>query len=164
MHVRVCRKGAIFRQRRLNHSGVGGREIAFRRVYPARAYTTLVVLVNIREWTVQLHSSFLLAVIKSQIFFRPIGRKWNWAKFKYYISSLYDLIVWSFVLRIRNVARCHIKNWSWGIKIGTSGSASVGRQEAADWQQHRCHYFIITSTFKGIDIQKGGGGTLDSAA
>ena len=38
-------KNDIFRQRRLNHSGVGGRKIAFRRVYPARAYTTLVVLV-----------------------------------------------------------------------------------------------------------------------
>ena len=45
MHVQVCRKDDIFRQRRLNHSGVGGRKIAFRRVYPARAYTTLVVLV-----------------------------------------------------------------------------------------------------------------------
>ena len=47
MHVRVCRKDDIFRQRRLNHSGVGGRKIAFRRVYPARAYTTFVVLVRI---------------------------------------------------------------------------------------------------------------------
>ena len=47
MHVQVCRKDDIFRQRQLNHSGVGGRKIAFRRVYPARAYTTLVVLVFI---------------------------------------------------------------------------------------------------------------------
>ena len=38
MHVHVCR------QKRLNHSGVGG-GIAFRGVYPARAYTTVVVLV-----------------------------------------------------------------------------------------------------------------------
>ena len=37
-------KRQLFRQRRLNHSGVGG-GTAFRRVYPARAYTTLVVLV-----------------------------------------------------------------------------------------------------------------------
>ena len=44
MHVHVCRKDDIFRQRRLNHSGVGG-GIAFRRVYPARAYSTVVVLV-----------------------------------------------------------------------------------------------------------------------
>ena len=44
-HVHKCRKDDIFRQRRLNHSEVGGRNIAFRRVYPARAYTTLVVLV-----------------------------------------------------------------------------------------------------------------------
>merc|ERR1712208_142385 len=43
----MCKKDDIFRQRRLNHSEVGGRKIAFRRVYPARAYTTLVVLVNI---------------------------------------------------------------------------------------------------------------------
>ena len=46
MHVHVCRKDDIFRQRRLNHSGVGG-GIAFRRVYPARAYSTVVVLVFI---------------------------------------------------------------------------------------------------------------------
>ena len=44
MHVHVCRKYDIFRQRRLNDSEVGG-EIAFRRVYPARAYSTIVVLV-----------------------------------------------------------------------------------------------------------------------
>ena len=44
MHVHVCRKYDIFRQRRLNDSEVGG-EIAFRRVYPARAYSTVVVLV-----------------------------------------------------------------------------------------------------------------------
>ena len=44
MHVHVCRKDDILRQRRLNHSGVGG-GIAFRGVYPARAYTTVVVLV-----------------------------------------------------------------------------------------------------------------------
>ena len=47
-HVHVCRKDDIFSQRRLNHSGVGG-GIAFRRVYPARAYTTLVVLVTFRN-------------------------------------------------------------------------------------------------------------------
>ena len=46
MHVHMCRKDDIFRQRRFNHSGVGG-GITFRRVYPARAYTTLVVLVII---------------------------------------------------------------------------------------------------------------------
>ena len=50
MHVRVYRKDDIFRQRRLNHSGVGGRKIAFRRVYPARAYTTIVVLVILSLW------------------------------------------------------------------------------------------------------------------
>ena len=44
MHVQVCRKDDIFRQRRLNHSVVGG-GIAFRRVYLARAYSTVVVLV-----------------------------------------------------------------------------------------------------------------------
>ena len=44
MHVRMCKKDDICWQRRLNHSGVGG-GIAFRRVYPARAYTTVVVLV-----------------------------------------------------------------------------------------------------------------------
>ena len=44
MHVHVCRKYDIFRQRRLNDSEVGG-EITFRRVYPARAYTTLALLV-----------------------------------------------------------------------------------------------------------------------
>ena len=46
MHAHVCRKDDIFRQRRLNHSGVGG-GIAFRRVYPARAYSTVVVLVTV---------------------------------------------------------------------------------------------------------------------
>ena len=35
VHVRMCKKGNICWQRRLNHSGVGG-GIAFRRVYPAR--------------------------------------------------------------------------------------------------------------------------------
>ena len=44
MHVHVCRKDDSFWQRRLNDSGVGG-GIAFIRVYLARAYTTLVVLV-----------------------------------------------------------------------------------------------------------------------
>ena len=44
MHVPVCRKDDIFKQRRLYHSGVGG-GITFRRVYPARAYSTVVVLV-----------------------------------------------------------------------------------------------------------------------
>ena len=44
MHVRMCKKDDICWQRRLNHSWVGG-GIAFRRVYPARAYTTVVVLV-----------------------------------------------------------------------------------------------------------------------
>ena len=34
-----------FWQRRLNHSGMGG-GIALREVYPARAYTTVVVLVD----------------------------------------------------------------------------------------------------------------------
>ena len=47
MHVHVCRKDDIFRQRRLNHSGVGG-GIALRRVYPVRAYSTVVVLVFYR--------------------------------------------------------------------------------------------------------------------
>ena len=46
MHVHVCRKDDIFRQRRLNHSGVGG-GITFGRVYPARAYSTVVVLVSL---------------------------------------------------------------------------------------------------------------------
>ena len=45
MHVYVCRKDGIFRQRRLNDSEVGG-EIAFRRVNPARAYKMVVVLVQ----------------------------------------------------------------------------------------------------------------------
>ena len=44
MHVRMLKKDDICWQRRLNHSWVGG-GIAFRRVYPARAYTTVVVLV-----------------------------------------------------------------------------------------------------------------------
>ena len=47
MYAELCmctRKDNIFRQRRLNYSGVGG-GIAFRRVYPARAYSTLIVLV-----------------------------------------------------------------------------------------------------------------------
>ena len=48
MHVHVCRKYDIFRQRRLNDSEVGG-EIAFRGVYPARAYSTVVVLVLIED-------------------------------------------------------------------------------------------------------------------
>ena len=57
MHVHMCRKDNIFRQRQLNHSGAG-RGIAFRRVYPARAYTTLVVLVNFVRFSVTLvHSS-----------------------------------------------------------------------------------------------------------
>ena len=64
MHVRVCRKDDIFRQRRLNHSGVGGRKIAFRRVYPARAYTTLVVLVarikTLRQKNLVIVTFFLL--------------------------------------------------------------------------------------------------------
>ena len=46
MQLHVCRKDDIFRQRRLNDSAVGGGG-AFRGVYPARAYTTLVVLVII---------------------------------------------------------------------------------------------------------------------
>ena len=48
MHMHLCKKDDIFRQRQQNHSEVGG-GIAFRRVYPARAYTTLVVLVFITE-------------------------------------------------------------------------------------------------------------------
>ena len=44
MHVHVCRKYDIFRQKRQKDSEVRG-EIAFRRVYPARAYSTVVVLV-----------------------------------------------------------------------------------------------------------------------
>ena len=43
MHVRMCKEDNICWQRRLNHSGVGG-GIALRGVYPARAYTTIVVL------------------------------------------------------------------------------------------------------------------------
>ena len=46
MHLRMCKKDDICWQRRLNHSGVGG-GIAFRRVYPARAYATVVVLVRL---------------------------------------------------------------------------------------------------------------------
>ena len=46
MQLHLCRKDDIFRQRRLNDSEVEG-EIAFRRVYPARAYSTVVVLVSI---------------------------------------------------------------------------------------------------------------------
>ena len=45
MHVHMCRKDDISRQRRLNHSELGG-GIAFRRVYLARAYSTIVVLVT----------------------------------------------------------------------------------------------------------------------
>ena len=44
-HVQVCRKDNIFRQRLLNHNGVGG-GIAYRRVYPTRAYSTVLVLVS----------------------------------------------------------------------------------------------------------------------
>ena len=52
MHVRMCKKDDICWQRRLNHSGVGG-GIGFRRVYPARAYTTVVVLVfNFINYTI----------------------------------------------------------------------------------------------------------------
>ena len=47
MHVRMCKKDNIRWQRRLNHSQVGG-GIALRRVYPAWAYTTVVVLVLLR--------------------------------------------------------------------------------------------------------------------
>ena len=39
-HAHMCRKEDIFRQRRLNHSGVGGGN-PFKRVYPARAYSLL---------------------------------------------------------------------------------------------------------------------------
>ena len=46
VHAFVYRKEDIFRQRQLNHSEVGGGN-AFKRVYPARAYSTLVVLVSI---------------------------------------------------------------------------------------------------------------------
>ena len=46
MHLHVCKKDDIFGQRRLNHSGVGG-GCKFIRVYPARAYSTVVVLVSI---------------------------------------------------------------------------------------------------------------------
>ena len=45
MHVHMCRKDDISRQRRLNHSELGG-GIAFRRVYLARAYSTVVILVH----------------------------------------------------------------------------------------------------------------------
>ena len=38
IHVHMRKKDDIFRQRRLNHSRVGG-GIAFRRVYPAQTYT-----------------------------------------------------------------------------------------------------------------------------
>ena len=42
---RTCaKKKRLFRQRQLDKSGVGGLTV-FRSVYPARAYTTLVVLV-----------------------------------------------------------------------------------------------------------------------
>ena len=41
----MCREEDIFRQRLLNHSGVSGGGNAFKRVYPAQAYSTLVVLV-----------------------------------------------------------------------------------------------------------------------
>ena len=44
MQLHVCRKDDISRQRRLNDSAIGG-GIAFRRVYLARAYTTLVKLI-----------------------------------------------------------------------------------------------------------------------
>ena len=44
VHAFVYRKEDIFRQRQLNHSEVGGGN-AFKRVYPAQAYSTLVVLV-----------------------------------------------------------------------------------------------------------------------
>ena len=42
VHVRMCKKDDICWQRRLKHSWVGG-GFAFRRVYPAWAYTTVVV-------------------------------------------------------------------------------------------------------------------------
>ena len=53
MHVRMCKKDDICWQRRLNHSGVGG-EIAFRTVYSARAYKTLVLLV-LKWWSQYCH-------------------------------------------------------------------------------------------------------------
>ena len=43
VHAFVYRKEDIFRQRQLNHSEVGGGN-AFKRVYLARVYSTLVVL------------------------------------------------------------------------------------------------------------------------
>ena len=53
MHVHMCRKDDIFSQRRLNHNGVGG-GIAYRRVYPTRAYSTVVILVSIgRDFYIQ---------------------------------------------------------------------------------------------------------------
>ena len=51
MHVHVCRKDDSFWQRRLNDSGVGG-GIAFIRVYPARAYTTLVLVMLVFVFSV----------------------------------------------------------------------------------------------------------------
>ena len=44
MHVHMCRKDDSFWQRQFNTSGVGG-GIAFIKVYPARAYTTLVLVI-----------------------------------------------------------------------------------------------------------------------
>ena len=70
MHVHVCRKDDIFRQRRLNHSGVGG-GIAFRRVYPARAYSTVVVLV----W-----NTFLTAFNKSFPIRFPLKTVYLWVE------------------------------------------------------------------------------------
>ena len=50
----MCRKDIFFRKRRVDHSGVGG--TAFIRVYPARANTTLVVLVMI--YGIDIHEMY----------------------------------------------------------------------------------------------------------
>ena len=78
MHVHMCRKDDIFRQRRLNLSGVGG-GIASRRVYPVRAYTTFVVLVKFMEQ----------ANVKSLFYFEIWAKKMFYYKKSVFLNNRY---------------------------------------------------------------------------
>ena len=64
----MCRKDGVCKQRRLSHGEVG-REIAFRKMYPARAYTTLVVLVFLwRLWKCSLIIPHIYPSIATHIY------------------------------------------------------------------------------------------------
>ena len=89
MHVHMCRKDDIFRQRRLNHSGVGG-GIAFRKVYPARAYSTVVVLVYILLVFIQIQ-------IKAK---RKIGSLKSIHYLMIYVSNIYEINTYSDIIQI----------------------------------------------------------------